>query len=95
MTMIEHLLGDEDKLADNPHSLRSVMYLYRLSRVLAAERTQAFAAAQALARSRSAKIRAGLAARRQFVGEQLSLFDQPGVGELMCAGSRANRFGAP
>ena len=93
--MIEHLLGDEDKLADNPHSSQSKMYLYYLSRVVAAEKTQAFAAAQALARTRSAKIIAGLAARRHFVGEQLSLFDQPGVSGPMCAGSRANRFGAP
>jgi hypothetical protein len=95
LTMIRDLLGDEDKLKENPHNSRSNMYLYYRSRVVAVEKTQAFAAAQALARTWSAKIVAGLAARHHFVGEQLSLFDQPGTDASMSAGSRANRFGTP
>jgi hypothetical protein len=55
-SMIENLLGAPDSYRENGARYKTMMY--RLDRVIAAERTDAFVAARAMAKLRSAKIKA-------------------------------------
>jgi hypothetical protein len=55
--MIENLLGPPDSFRDS--GTRSTTMMYKLDRVIAAERTEAFVAARAMSKLRSAGMRAG------------------------------------